>query len=98
MKFYINIADGAIDDLKRFKKNELTLILDEIEKQLSYEPMKITRNRKKLRENILSRWELRIDNYRIFYNIDEEKKTVDITAVGYKEHNKLFIKGKEIKI
>ncbi len=98
MKFHINISDGAIDDLKWFKKHERILILDETEKQLRDEPMTVTRNRKKLRDNILSRWELRIDNYRIFYNINEDNKTVDITAVGYKEHNQLFIRGKEVRI
>ncbi len=33
-----------------------------------------------------------------FYNIDKEQGVVDITAVGYKKHNKLFIRGKEVKI
>ncbi|MCP4104252.1 MAG: type II toxin-antitoxin system RelE/ParE family toxin [Desulfobacteraceae bacterium] len=98
MKFHINLAESAIDDLRWFKKNERVLILDMIEKQLLYEPMKITRNRKDLRECVLSRWELRIDNYRVFYNIDKEQGVVDITAVGYKKHNKLFIRGKEVEI
>ncbi len=99
MRFHINLAESAIDDLKWFKKNERVLILDMIEKQLLYEPMIITWNRKELlRECVLSRWELRIDNYRVFYNIDKEQGIVDITAVGYKKHNKLFIRGKEVKI
>ena len=98
MEFYISLAESAIDDLKWLKKYERVLILDMIEKQLLYEPMVITRNRKKLRESVLSRWELRVDNYRVFYNIDEDKGIVDITAVGYKKHNKLFIRGKEVKI
>jgi hypothetical protein len=30
-----------------------------------------------------------------FYDVDEEAKTVKIEAVGYKEGNRLFIRGKE---
>ena len=54
-----------------------------------------TRNRKKLRPNDVSEYELRISKLRVFYDVDEEAKTVKIEAVGYKEGNRLFIRGKE---
>jgi mRNA-degrading endonuclease RelE of RelBE toxin-antitoxin system len=54
-----------------------------------------TRNRKKLRPNDVSEYELRISKFRVFYDVDEEAKTVKIEAVGYKEGNRLFILGKE---
>jgi len=98
MKFSIDIAKSALDDLKWFRKYERVLILDEIDKQLLYEPMVETRNRKMLRNNLSLRWELRVDKYRVFYNVNESDRIVDITAVGYKEHNVLFIRGKEVKI
>ena len=69
-----------------------------MERQLLYEPNRETRNRKSLRENILARWELRVDKYRVFYNVNEKEGVVDITAVGYKEHGKFFIRGKEVKL
>jgi mRNA-degrading endonuclease RelE of RelBE toxin-antitoxin system len=98
MKFRIDIAQSAFDDLQCFKKYERVLILDTMDKQLRDEPAVETRNRKSLRENILSRWELRINKYRVFYNVNETVGVVDVTAVGYKEHGKLFIRGKEVKI
>lgn len=98
MKFRIELAESALDDLRWFKKYERALILDALDKQLLHAPMIESRNRKKLRENILSRWELRVDKYRVFYNVNENDGIVDITAVGYKEHNQLFIRGKEVKL
>ncbi len=98
MKFRIELAQSALDDLRWLRKSEQALILDAIDGQLQYEPVAETRHRKSLRENILSRWELRVDKFRVFYNVNETEGVVDITAVGYKEHNTLCIRGKEIKI
>ena len=33
--------------------------------------------------------------YRIFYDIEKEHATVRVKAIGWKEHNRLFIRGKE---
>ena len=43
----------------------------------------------------LADWELRIRQHRVFYEVDEAAARVRIVAVGYKEHNKLFIGGEE---
>ncbi|WP_233258769.1 type II toxin-antitoxin system RelE/ParE family toxin [[Phormidium] sp. ETS-05] len=58
------------------------------------------RNRKRLGENELSDWELRIDNYRVFYDIaiEGDSTTVEIKAVGHKEHNALYIGGREVQL
>ena len=93
--FEIEYTLEAIDDLKSFRKSEQRSIFDQITEQLSYEPMTDTRNRKKLRPNDVSEYELRISKFRVFYDVDEEAKTVKIEAVGYKEGNRLFIRGKE---
>ena len=53
MKFRIELAESALDDLRWFKKYERALILDAADKQLLHAPMMESRNRKKLRENIL---------------------------------------------
>ena len=98
MKFRIQLTTSAIGDLKWFDKYERVLILDVMERQLCNEPEMETSHRKCLRKNVLSTWELRIERYRIFYNVSEEYALVEVLAVGYKEHNKLFIRGKEIEL
>jgi len=60
--------------------------------------IKETKNRKKLRANPVAPWELRIGNYRIFYEVDNDSVKVIIISVGAKEHNILFIRGKRVKI
>ncbi len=93
MHFVLDVTASALDDLAFFKKYEQTLILDQSEVQLSYEPATETRNRKPLESNILGEWELRIGMYRVFYDVDVA--TVKIKAVGYKKHNTLYLRGKE---
>ena len=92
--FELEITDAALDDLRYFGKYEQKRILDEIEKQLCAEPLTRTRNRKPLRPNDLSEWELRVDRYRVFYDANVEAGTVKIKAIGWKEHNRLLIRGK----
>jgi mRNA-degrading endonuclease RelE of RelBE toxin-antitoxin system len=70
-------------------------IIDEIENQLKYQPGQETRKRKRLRPNNLAEWELKVDKFRVFYDIDEENNLVKVEAVGYKKGNKLFIHGEE---
>ena len=98
MAFRIELTQSALDDLGRYAKRERNIILDGIEKQLSGEPQRETRNRKPLRENPLSHWELRIGRYRVFYEISEAAKLVKVIAVGHKLHNRLLIGGQEFEL
>jgi mRNA-degrading endonuclease RelE of RelBE toxin-antitoxin system len=43
----------------------------------------------------LAEWELRIDEFRVFYDVDLEEQVVKIEAVGYKRGSVLFIRGEE---
>ena len=63
-----------------------------------HEPLVETRHRKPLRPNDLSAWELRVGNFRVFYDVNEEKKVVLIKAVGYKKHNMLYIRGRRFEL
>ncbi len=98
MPYQINLAISALEDLQCFRKSDRVGILDAIYEQLIHEPATKTRKRKALRENILARWVLRKGDFRVFYNVDEAKNVVSVTAVGHKIHNKLFIGGKEVGI
>ncbi len=55
------------------------------------------KRRKPLVENAIAPWELRIDKYRVFYEFETNIR-VKIIAIGYKEHNDLFIRGKQVKL
>ena len=97
--FEIKFTEEAIEDLQWFKKAERRgYVMGEIETVISLEPTTETRNRKRLRPNELAEWEVRIDDFRVFYDVDQENKSVNIAAVGYKEGSQLFIRGKEYKL
>ena len=65
--------------------------------QLSHEPEVETRNRKRLRQNPIAPWELRIQNIRVFYEVEQVGK-VTILAIGKKRGNRLYIEGQEIQL
>ena len=95
--FELTFTESALEDLRYFRKAEQNRILDAIEEQLPADPLEQTRNRKPLRPNDLSAWEMRVGKHRVFYDVDEIESNVTIKAVGRKEHNRLFIRGKDYR-
>ncbi|HUY33053.1 MAG TPA: hypothetical protein VMV69_09750 [Pirellulales bacterium] len=95
MPFTIDFTESALDDLAFFKTHDQTRIFDQIDVQLSHQPMIETLKRKPLDPNTLGDWELRIGEFRVFYDIDVVEAAVKVKAVGRKEHNVLSIRGKE---
>jgi mRNA-degrading endonuclease RelE of RelBE toxin-antitoxin system len=94
--FQFGFNAEAKKDFDFFSARERKTIAARLKKQLAHEPLKETRNRKRLRDSSLAPWELRIGHYRVFYKVEEH--TVTIVAVGSKDHNKLFIRGKEVQL
>jgi hypothetical protein len=76
------------------------LIRDTLEKQLQYEPVVQTRNRKPLEKPMAfqAEWELRFgpaNRFRIFYQVQAE--AVILLALGEKVGNRLFIEREEVE-
>ncbi|NJN96798.1 MAG: type II toxin-antitoxin system RelE/ParE family toxin [Anaerolineales bacterium] len=98
MVFKVEIGPDAWEHLQAFPAHAQALLLDTIEQQLCYQPDNETRNRKPLRPNTLASWELRVGDFRIFYDIISYEATVFVVAMGIKKHNRLTIGGKEFKL
>jgi mRNA-degrading endonuclease RelE of RelBE toxin-antitoxin system len=98
LPYRIELSDSALEDMESLQKYERVLVLDSVRRSLSHEPSTETRNRKPLRLNPLAGWELRIDRFRVFYDVDTESQVVLIKAVGWKDHNVLLIRGKEHRL
>lgn len=88
----IEFAPGALDDLRSLRKFEQQQVLDGIESHLRHQPAVETRNRKRLRPNEIAEWELRIGQFRVFYNSNEKELTLRVEAIGFKVGNLLFIR------
>ena len=95
MRFDIVFTPEALEDLRLFRKGERTRIIEALEDQLSHEPNRETRNRKRLRPNQTAEWVLRVDRFRVFYDIEELAHLVRVEAIGHKRGGRLFIHGEE---
>src|SRR2546428_13524469 len=93
MRFDIVFTTEALEDLRLFRKGERTRIIEAIEEQLSHEPNHETRNRKRLRPNQTAEWVIRVDRFRVFYDIEESAHLVRIEAVGHKRGGGPFVLG-----
>ena len=96
--FEIKFTERAIEDLRSFETVKRKQILKGVESMLTHEPTTETRNRKRLRRNKLAEWELRAGNFRVFYDVDQGNKFIEIQAVGYKRGSRLFIAGEEYQL
>ena len=93
--YSIEYAEGVVDDLALLRTRDRKHVLDQLEKQLKYEPTKKTKNRKPLPrlippwEHVEPVWELRVGEYRIFYDdVDDQVLLVTIRAIRHKPPHK----------
>lgn len=99
--FSLVYADGIKAHLKAIEAKYYSVIQSSIEAQLLHEPDVETRNRKPLTRPIAfgADWELRVgpgNRFRVFYQVQSERREVHILAVGVKDRNRLLIGGEEI--
>jgi len=97
MKFEVRLVPSADKDLDHYGAREQAIILESIATFLGTDANVETKKRKPLRPNPLAPWELRIGEYRVFYEV-REPTLVRVLAVGHKDHNELFIRGQRIEI
>jgi mRNA-degrading endonuclease RelE of RelBE toxin-antitoxin system len=69
-----------------------------VAEQLIHQPDQPTTRRKPLEDNPIAPWELRVGDYRIFYDLNHDDQAVVVVAVGQKSHNQLRIGGEEIEL
>jgi mRNA-degrading endonuclease RelE of RelBE toxin-antitoxin system len=96
--FRIELTPEAIDDLESQRIFDQKRLVTAMEVQLAHEPTRETRNRKKLRPSDLPDWELRVEAFRVFYEVIAENEIVKVVAIGVKEGNDLFIHGEKYEL
>jgi mRNA-degrading endonuclease RelE of RelBE toxin-antitoxin system len=91
--FDIQITDLAADELRAIRPYDRRRIVQEIHGQLERQPSVATKNRKRLDsavpdfEHVPPVWELRVGEFRVFYDVDEAMRTVAIRAVRRKRQD-----------
>jgi mRNA-degrading endonuclease RelE of RelBE toxin-antitoxin system len=92
--FAIEFSESVAEDLADLRAFDRKQILDHVEVQLTHEPTKETRNKKKLVgvnppwEHAGPVWELRVGEFRVFYAVDEGESRVLVRAIRHKAPHK----------
>jgi mRNA-degrading endonuclease RelE of RelBE toxin-antitoxin system len=96
LSYQIEYSQEAIDHLRKLTARQRSMIFDAVDTQLPYEPTVETRNRKLMRPNPLAVYELRVQDLRVYYDVEEDGQIVVIRAVGRKIRNKVYIGDEEM--
>jgi mRNA-degrading endonuclease RelE of RelBE toxin-antitoxin system len=90
MRHEIIFAPVAINDLRRLRAFERAAIQDAIEDHLRFAPERVSKSRiKRLRGLKYPQYRLRVDEYRVHYNVT--LGTVEIVSVIPKAHTERWL-------
>jgi mRNA-degrading endonuclease RelE of RelBE toxin-antitoxin system len=99
--YEIRFNDETVKQVAALTARQRARLLDAVDRQLQHEPAKETRNRKPMspeKKPFIAPWELRVDDLRVYYDVEEEPEAVVIiTAIGIKDRDHILIAGKEIE-
>jgi addiction module RelE/StbE family toxin len=85
----IQFKPEAVNDLKRIRRYHAAAIVDAIERHLTEEPERITRGSiKRLRGRQQATFRLRIADYRVFYDVGEDR--VEIVRILHTAETRSF--------
>lgn len=91
MAFSIQMMGSAIRELKALRAFDQRRVSDAISQQLEHEPTVPMRNRKGLDappadfDYVPPLWEVRVGEYRVFYDVNEAGQTVFVRAIRRKD-------------
>jgi mRNA-degrading endonuclease RelE of RelBE toxin-antitoxin system len=77
-------------ELQKLRATDQRRVVDAVEKQLAHEPAKTARRRKQLIgisppwEQVRPVWQLRVGDFRVFYDVDAQAQLVIIRSVRRK--------------
>jgi mRNA-degrading endonuclease RelE of RelBE toxin-antitoxin system len=95
--YRIELTPEARAHLAGLTANQRRLVLDAIQTHLVHQPTLETRNRKRMRQNLFARWELRVRDLRVYYLVEEEPEpVVRIRGIGVKVRDRVWIGGEEV--
>ena len=96
MAYTIEYSPDAVADIRWLHRIEQVEVYDSIPLYLRDQPDQASRRRRRMDPNPLGAvWELRLDELRVYYDIEEETHAVRVLRVGRKTRNRVFIRGVE---
>lgn len=99
MAFRIVYSRDTERHLLALTSRQRATVLDAIRGSLCNEATVETRNRKRLRDNPLAAWELRVGALRVYYKVVvDPEPVVYILAIGIKDRDRVRIGGEEVSL
>jgi mRNA-degrading endonuclease RelE of RelBE toxin-antitoxin system len=96
MPYRIDYDPEALRDAAYYGVGVVKRVREACRKQLANEPTKETRNRFRAGPNDLGEYELRVQPYRVYYDVDEAGHRVVVQAVLYKPRETAYRRGQEV--
>jgi len=85
MKYEIVIAQSALDDFKRLDARHRTTVKAVMRRHLEHSPDRLSRSRiKRLRGLRQPQYRLRVDDVRVYYDINEAEERVEVLGIVLK--------------
>jgi mRNA-degrading endonuclease RelE of RelBE toxin-antitoxin system len=88
--FVILYDEAAEEDLRAFRAYEVRRLMDQVDTQLTKDPTTPSRRRKLLEglvppwDSVRPVWQLRVGDFRVFYDVDDERQEVTVRAIRRK--------------
>jgi mRNA-degrading endonuclease RelE of RelBE toxin-antitoxin system len=98
MPYPIRFTPAASAQFRALRKYDQVRIRNEMVRQLTDKPDEETRHKKRINSELLASYELRVGDFRVFFDVDVDNIEVVIAAIGVKWHNRLFIEGEEVEL
>ena len=94
MPFEVRYSTTAAKQLKRLRAFDRATILDEIERTLTTNPtMQSKAKVKKLRQPAPTQYRLRVEDFRVFYDVDDVSHFVDVVQILSKEDSLPYLES-----
>jgi len=82
MSYRIDFSGGAKADLRALGKTDGVKVLDRIERHLTHQPTLQGQSRiKRLRPGTFPPYRLRVEEFRVYYDVDEQRQVVVIPGI-----------------
>ena len=96
MLYAIELSPNAIEDLKQLDKTRRVAVKKALQTHLANQPTQESKSRiKRLQKLKHPQFRLRVDDVRVFYDVNGETNTVEIIAVMNKEKSIDWLKNLE---
>ena len=80
--YEVVITTDAQGDMAALRAYDLRIVVKAIEDHLTHQPKQISRSRiRKLTQPAISQYRLRVRDYRVYYDVDDEEKRVIVLSV-----------------